>query len=129
VLTDSESRTEIITLRKFQERSINTQDIVGKWRASKMITYNKNGNNSYGFFERLNGLEYINITNTDITLMGKNRTCSYYIANNNLYTTPSLSEFGISSAHIKHVNNDILYVHYVSLDKNSEMYVTYWLIE
>ena len=129
VLTDSESHTEIFTLRKFHEGSINTQDIVGKWEAARMITYHNNGNKSFGFTERLNGLEYINISNTDITLMGKNRTCSYYIANNNLYTTPSLSEFGISSAHIKHVNNDILYVHYVSLDKNSEMYVKYWLIE
>lgn len=129
VIIDSESHSEIFTLEKFEERSIDTHDIVGKWSANRMISYFKDGSKSSGFTERLNGLEYINISNTDITLMGKNRTCSYYIANNNLYTTPSLSEFGISSAHIKHVNNDILYVHYVSLDKNSEMYVTYWLIE
>jgi hypothetical protein len=129
ILTDSESHTDFFTLRKFHEGSINTQDIVGKWRAYRMITYHNNGDKSLGYTERLNGLEYINISNTDITLMGKNRICSYYIANNNLYTTPNLSEFAISSAHIMDVNNNRLYVRYVSLDKKSEMYVTYGLIE
>ena len=129
VLTDSDSHTEIITLRKFQERSIDTQDIVGKWRARKLIIYDKNGNLSFNDFERLNGWEYINITYYDITLLGKNRNCLYYISNNNLYTTPNLSEFDIASMHIKDVNDSKLYIQYVSLDKKSEMYVTYTLIE
>ena len=129
LLIDSDSHTEIVTLEKFHERSLNTQDIVGKWRASKMITFFKNGNKSSGFTERLNGFEYINITNTQIKLMGKNRTCSYYIDNNNLYTTPILNEFSFASAHIKDVKNDKLYIYYVSQDGQSEMYVTYRLIE
>lgn len=133
IITDSDGHCEIFTLEKFQERAINTQDIVGKWRASKMVTYHNNGNmgSSTGSYigERLNGLEYINITNTDITLMGKNRNCSYYISNNDLHTTPSLSEFAIASAHIKDVKNNKLYIHYLSLDRKSEMYVTYRLID
>jgi hypothetical protein len=133
IITDSDGHCEIFTLEKFQEHSINTQDIVGKWRASEMVTYRNNGSiGSYtGSFigEHLNGLEYINITNTDITLLGKNRICSYYISNNNLYTTPNLSEFAIASAHIKDIKNNKLYIHYLSLSGESEMYVTYNLIE
>lgn len=133
IITDSDGQCEIFTLEKFQERSINTQDIVGRWRASKMVAYYNNGNmgSSTGGFigEHLNGLEYINITNTDITLVGKNRNCSYYISNNNLYTTPGLSEFAIASAHIRDIKNGKLYIHYVSLDGKKEMYVKYRMIE
>jgi hypothetical protein len=130
VIIDSESHSEIFTLEKFEERSIDTHDIVGKWRANRMISYFKDGSKSSGFTERLNGLEYINITNTEIKLLGKNRTCSYYIdKDNNMNTTPALSEFDIASAHIKEVDNGRLYIHYVSLDGQSEMFVRYRMID
>ncbi len=130
VIIDSESHSEIFTLEKFEERSIDTHDIVGKWSANRMISYFKDGSKSSGFTERLNGLEYINITNTEIKLLGKNRTCSYYIdKDNNMSTTPALSEFDIASAHIKEVDNGRLYIHYVSLDGQSEMFVRYRMID
>ena len=123
-IIDSDGHCEIFTLEKFQEHAINTQDIVGQWRASKMITYHKNGNMGMStgshIEEYLNGLEYIDITNTDITLLGKNRNCSYYISNNDLHLTPNLSEFSIASAHIKDVKNNRLYIYFVSLDKNQK---------
>lgn len=125
VLMDADTHSIIITLNKFEEYAIDTQDIVGKWSTYKSISYYTNGNASSGFFDRLNGFDELDISETELTLYGKNRVCSYYIENNNIVTTPALSEFSFRSAHIKRVTDDKLHIHFVSQDGKCDSYVSY----
>ena len=128
-IIDTDGYFEMITLRKFEECSVDTYDIKGKWEAKKIIGYYDNGNAFSGDRERLNGFDKIHITDTDITLMGKNMKCPYYIKDNNLHPTPSLDEFSFKTAHVKKVTDKYLYMHYTSLDGKCQIYVTYYSLD
>ena len=92
----SPSYTSIITYKKIENKPINNSNLLGEWEAKKIVALNNNGSvytitDKYSLKNELQGLEWVKIEGSYITVMNSGHSVPCSINNNKItITTPDV---------------------------------------
>ena len=108
----SQSYTSLITYKKIGGKDIAAKDVIGEWKANKVIV--TNGGDTTITDENtikkvLDGLDWIKLTNNTLVLMDTGISYSYSISNNELVTSPTGELQGRVIFYIVEKNDVVVY--------------------